>query len=81
MKSLNFLGTKANQFALMVMATFFSVLSYAQDKGADLKVDVNTTKTTSTEEWISNPIYWVIGGVVLIIIVALIARGGGNRGN
>lgn len=81
MKSLNFLGTKANQFALTVMATFFSVLSYAQDKGADLKVDVNTTKTTSTEEWISNPIYWVIGGVVLIIIVALIARGGGNRGN
>ena len=42
----------------------------------DLDVDVTTTKTTTTEEWFTNPLYWVIGGLFVIILIAIIARGG-----
>ena len=83
MKTLNFLEFKLSKISIFLMLIFFSILSFGQDKSggddADLKVDVTTTKTTT--EWYSDPIYWVIGGVVLIILVALIARGGGNKSN
>ena len=75
------LSGKLEKFRLSILAFFFSVLAMAQDatKSPDLNVDVTTTKTTTTEQWFTNPIYWVFGAVVLIIIIALIARGGKNN--
>ena len=75
------LSGKLEKFGLSILAFFFFVLAMAQDatKSPDLNVDVTTTKTTTTEQWFSNPIYWVFGAVVLIIIIALIARGGKNN--
>ena len=75
------LSGKLEKFGLSILAFLFSVLAMAQDatKSPDLNVDVTTTKTTTTEQWFSNPIYWVFGAVVLIIIIALIARGGKNN--
>ena len=75
------LSGKLEKFGLSILAFFFSVLAMAQDatKSPDLNVDVTTTKTTTTEQWVTNPIYWVFGAVVLIIIIALIARGGKNN--
>lgn len=75
------LSGKLEKFGLSILVFFFSVLAMAQDatKSPDLNVDVTTTKTTTTEQWFSNPIYWVFGAVVLIIIIALIARGGKNN--
>ena len=76
------LTSKLEKLGIMILTFFFSVMAFAQDatKSPDLNVDVTTTKTTSTtEEWFTNPLYWVIGALVLIIIVALAARGGGKR--
>ena len=76
------LTSKLEKFGILILSFFFSVMAFAQDatKSPDLNVDVTTTKTTSTtEEWFTNPIYWVIGALVLIIIIALAARGGGKR--
>lgn len=76
------LTTKLEKLGIMILTFFFSVMAFAQDatKSPDLNVDVTTTKTTSTtEEWFTNPLYWVIGALVLIIIIALAARGGGKR--
>ncbi|MBV2165064.1 MAG: hypothetical protein KUL76_00850 [Kaistella sp.] len=76
------LTSKLEKLGIMILTFFFSVMAFAQDatKSPDLNVDVTTTKTTSTtEEWFTNPIYWVIGALVLIIIIALAARGGGKR--
>ena len=76
------LTSRLEKFGIMILTFFFSVMAFAQDatKSPDLNVDVTTTKTTSTtEEWFTNPIYWVIGALVLIIIIALAARGGGKR--
>lgn len=76
------LTSKLEKLGIMILTFFFSVMAFAQDatKSPDLNVDVTTTKTTSTtEEWFTNPLYWVIGALILIIIIALAARGGGKR--
>ncbi|WP_373707529.1 hypothetical protein [Kaistella sp.] len=73
--------SKIQIFALAVMANFAVVLVKAQEKAADLKVDVDLDKGGDTMggDWMSNPLVWVIGALVLIVIIALVARGGGNK--
>ena len=63
------------------MANFAVVLVKAQDKAADLKVDVDVNKGGDAMggDWMSNPLVWVVGALVLIVIIALVARGGGNK--
>ena len=73
--------SKIQFFALAVMANFAVVLVKAQDKAADLNVDVDLDKGGDAMggDWMSNPLVWVIGALVLIVIIALVARGGGNK--
>ena len=76
-----YLLSKIQIFALAVMANFAVVLVKAQEKAADLKVDVDVDKGGDAMggDWMSNPLVWVIGALVLIVIIALVARGGGNK--
>lgn len=69
------------KFGILMLTFFFSTLALAQEatKTPDLNVDVTTTKTTTTEQWFTNPLYWVIGALFVIILIAIIARGGGKR--
>lgn len=69
------IATKAKLFMLSFLAIFASALTYAQDS----TVTKTTNVTTSTEEWQTNPTYWIIGGVVLIVIVAIVAMSGRKR--
>ena len=73
--------SKIQIFALAVMANFAVVLVKAQEKAADLNVDVDLDKGGEAMggDWMSNPLVWVIGALVLIVIIALVARGGGNK--
>ena len=73
---------KLENFMVAAFALFFGVLAYAQEKAPDLKVDVDVDKpadAVASGDWISNPLVWVIGALVLILIIALVARGGGNK--
>lgn len=70
----NFLK-QTEKLSIFLFTLFFSFFAFAQEKSADLKVDVNTTKTTTTTEWYTNPMYWVIGAVLFIILIAVIVRG------
>lgn len=78
MKPTNFFS-KIQIFALTVMANLAVIWANAQEKAADLKVDVDLNKGESQADWMSNPLVWVIGALVLILLVALVARGGGNK--
>ncbi len=41
-----------------------------------MKLIPQQLKTVTTEEWFTNHSYWVIGALFLIILIAVIARGG-----
>ena len=57
-----------------LLSSFFSVLSFAQDKGID--VDINVKKE---QAWYQNPIVWVIGGAVFILLLVALLRGGAKK--
>jgi len=66
---------RAKLFLFSFLALFSSALTFAQDS----TVVKTTNVTTSTEEWQTNPTYWIIGGVVLIVIVAIVSMSGRKR--
>ncbi|HEY5969361.1 MAG TPA: hypothetical protein VIU35_15385 [Chitinophagaceae bacterium] len=57
-----------------LLSSFLSVISFAQEKGID--VDINVKKE---QEWYQNPIVWVIGGAVFILLLVALLRGGEKR--
>lgn len=63
------------QFTTITLACFYSVLTFAQDKGLD--VDISLKKEN---EWYQNPIVWVIGGAVFILLLVALLRGGQKKG-
>jgi len=68
---------------IFILTVFTTILTFAQEDGAaDLNVDVNVDKGADAmggDDWMSNPVVWVIGALVLILIIALVARGGGGN--
>ncbi len=73
--------TTFKKVQLFVLSFLMYGLSFAQE-GADLKVDVDIDKPgdeLASGDWMSNPLVWVIGALVLILIIALVARGGSKR--
>jgi cell division protein FtsW (lipid II flippase) len=58
----------------MVLFCCVSILTFAQDKGADIDISVK-----KESEWYQNPIVWVIGGAVFILLLVALLRGGEKR--
>lgn len=71
--------SKIQKALFIVMMGFSTIWANAQEKASDLKVDVNVNKGGSSADWMSNPIVWVAGVLILILIVALAARRGGSK--
>ena len=80
MTRLNVLS-KIQLFVMAIVANLAVVMVNAQEKAPDLKVDVDVDKGGGMMDgdMMSNPLIWVIGALILIVIIALIARGGGNK--
>ena len=62
------------RFTTLFLLCFFSVSTFAQDKGVD--VDISLKKEN---EWYQNPIVWVIGGAVFILLLVALLRGGSKK--
>ena len=62
------------RFTTILLSSFFSVISFAQDKGID--VDINVKKESA---WYQSPIVWVIGGAVFILLLVALLRGGEKK--
>ncbi len=56
----------------LVLAVFTSLGSFAQEKSAE--VDINVTETSKT--WYAQPWMWVVGAAVFILILVALLRGG-----
>lgn len=60
------------QISLLMISAFFSLLAVAQDGGAaDINVDINK----DSGGWYTNPIVWVIGAAVFILLLVALLRG------
>ena len=66
----------------LISTLYFTVLSVflmattalAQEgDGGGLDVDVQVGESSSV--WYTNPLYWIIGGLLLIVLIAVIVRG------
>ena len=62
------------KFTAFVLSCFLNVISFAQDKGID--VDINVKKESA---WYQNPVVWVIGGAVFILLLVALLRGGEKK--
>ena len=80
MTRLNVLS-KIQFFVMAIIANLAVVMVKAQEGAADLKVDVDVDKGGGMidGDMMSNPLIWVVGALILIVIIALVARGGGNK--
>lgn len=67
-----------NRLMLLLVALCASMWVAAQESGA--KVDVNVTKTTESTTWYTNPIVWIIGIAIFLLLFAAIIRGNSSRG-
>lgn len=70
-----------NNWAARALATLMllisSVFAFAQDKGADINVDIN--KDGGGSAWYTSPVVWVIGGAIFILLLVALLRGNNSR--
>ena len=71
----NLLSKKLSFFAASILSLFFNAYVFAQEKTLDVDVDINKGDT-SPQGILSNPLYIIIGVLVLLLFIALIVRGG-----
>jgi hypothetical protein len=58
---------------LSVFAAVLSCIALAQEKSAEIKVDVDKN---SGGNWYAAPWVWVVGGAVFILLLVALLRGG-----
>ena len=56
-----------------VVAALLSVLTFAQEKGTDVNVDINKDGGSN---WYASPWVWVVGAAVFILLLVALTRGG-----
>ena len=61
--------------SFLFMSLLFSLVTFAQDKGVD--VDINVNKKDSN--WYQQPWVWIIGGAVFILLLVALLRGGNRK--
>jgi hypothetical protein len=66
--------TTMKRVYLLMLSAFFTLIAGAQDGGgADIKVDIN--KGGESAGWYTNPIVWVVGAAVFILLLVALLRG------
>jgi hypothetical protein len=58
----------------LILFCSLSILTFAQDKGVD--VDINVKKES---EWYTQPWVWIVGGAVFILLLVALLRGGEKK--
>jgi cell division protein FtsW (lipid II flippase) len=66
---------KMARIALLIAGFFMSLVSMAQEKSADIKIDIDTDKG---DNWYAQPWVWVVGGAVFVLLLVALLRGSGR---
>lgn len=65
------------RLALLFLSSLLSIVSFAQEKGAE--IDVNINKDHGGSNWYASPWVWIIGGAVFVLLLVALLRGSGSR--
>lgn len=64
------------KLSFLMLALFTGTLSFAQDaKKLDVDIDVNKGGDAAGAGFLSNPVVWVIGAAVFILLLVALMRG------
>jgi len=73
MKLIKNISTRA---ALIFLSLFVSLSLFAQDKGADVKVDINKG---GGDNWYASPWVWIVGAAIFILLLVALLRGNSSK--
>ena len=71
MKTLTIAATRLISLFLFFLAP---VVLFAQDNGTKIDVDIHKDSAA----WYTNPVIWIIGAAVFILLLVALLRGGNN---
>lgn len=63
-----------SRFVALIAFSLLSVVSFAQDKGVD--VDINVKKEST---WYQQPWVWVIGAAVFVLLLVALLKGSNTQ--
>ena len=63
------------RIALALLFSFVSLLSFAQDKGLDVDINVN-----KENEWYQQTWVWIVGGAIFVLLLVALLRGNTKKG-
>lgn len=64
------------RFFIIATLLLTSLLSVAQEKGADIDVDINKGGGSN---WYASPWVWIVGAAVFILLLVALLRGNNSR--
>ena len=63
------------RIALALLFSFISLVSFAQDKGLDVDINVN-----KENEWYQQTWVWIVGGAIFVLLLVALLRGNAKKG-
>ena len=64
-----------SRITLALLFSFVSLLSFAQDKGLDVDINVN-----KENEWYQQTWVWIVGGAIFVLLLVALLRGNTKKG-
>ncbi len=65
------------RMVLIFLFLFVSFSLFAQDKGADINVDIN--KGGGNSNWYASPWVWIVGAAIFILLLVALLRGNSSK--
>jgi len=72
MKNLQRIPLFIIRLSSMILMVFMLSVAWAQDKGIDINVDIDK----KGDNWYNNPLVYVIGGAVFILLLVALLKNG-----
>lgn len=68
------LSKAVNRISLLFLSFFVSIIALAQEGGAEINVDI-TKDEGGSGVWYNQPLVWIIGAAVFILLLVALLRG------
>lgn len=67
-----------NRIALVIASFYLSLIAFAQDT-KKIDVDIDANPGGNSGNFFTQPWVWVVGGLIFILLLVALMRGGGSK--